>query len=418
MSELWITSGKVMNKPIYCGLAFGSVSIGNQGELRPCCGIVPSKFKSIDDKEFHPIVRINTKNLREVRKLLSEGVWPETCGMCKNTEDLGSESMRTIWNKTIPDAPVAEVVNPADIKYLDLSLGNKCNSKCMTCNPYCSDFWSEEYSTIIPKSIAFSNFAISKSTIYQLLDTFKNVRYINLLGGEPMFSDEHRMLLNQLIESGTSKDISISYVSNLTVYDESLANAWKQFKSVGASLSMDGIGPVNDYLRYPAKFDKIEYNLKRYLDITNVGEFGITLSCTISIFNFVRFPDLLDYYVSLIENYDGENVSQRMAIYLNYVNSPAYFNSALLSNEFRKTCLPKLHQVRDRISKMNLHPSLLDSCNTLEAWANEPQKQDPDAVNNAISFINKSDAYRKRDIKDFIPEVWEELNKLKEKYGK
>lgn len=412
-----------MSKSIYCGLAFGSVSMGNQGQLRPCCGMVPSKFNhTYETADTHIRYRINAKNLREVRKSLIDGIWPEVCGLCKSTESIGSESMRTIWNKTIPDAPLYEIVNPNDIKYLDISFGNKCNSKCMTCNPYCSDFWEDEYqhvtSTIKPFISIIPASTITEKTIHQFLDTFKGVEYINLLGGEPMMSDEHRMLLEQLVESKLSNNISLSYVSNLTVYDESLIDAWKHFKSVSASLSMDGVGVVNDYLRYPAKFDKIESNLKRYLDLTSVGDFGMTLSCTISILNFVRYPDLLDYYVSLLQNYDSRFVENRMSIYLNYVNTPSYFTSSLLSVEFRRSCLDKLEQVRDRISKLNLHPSLLESCNTFEAWANEPTNEDKGLIDNAIQFIQRSDDFRKRNIKDFIPEVWEELLKLESKYGK
>lgn len=412
-----------MSKPIYCGLAFGSVSMGNQGQLRPCCGIVPSKFDHTYENSTHINDRLNASNLREVRKFLMAGIWHPACGLCKNTEDIGSDSMRVIWNRSIPYAPMTDIVDPSSIKYLDLSVSNKCNSKCMTCNPYCSDFWTDEYKIVTEKFIPISNVlsldsTISETTIRQVLDTYKNVEFINLLGGEPMMSDEHVLLLNELVFSGLSKNISVGYVSNLTVYDEKLVGIWKNFKSVGASLSMDGIGLVNDYLRYPAKFDKIESNLKRYLDLTSRGEFEVTLSCTISIFNFSRYADLLDHYVTLIQQYQGNFPTERMAIYLNYVNTPAYFSSSLLSAEFRAKCMDKLNEVRSRIEKLNLHPSLVESCNTMMGWARESHTYDIVMVDNAIEFIEQSDRYRNRNIKDFIPEVWEELQKMKENYGK
>lgn len=408
-----------MSDPIYCGLAFGSVSMGNQGELRPCCGIVPNEFNSKSTiSEEHILDRINNEQLRKVRRSLIAGAWPGACGNCKNAESIGSDSMRTIWNETIDNAPMIETINPDSIKYLELSVGNKCNSKCMTCNPSCSDFWIEEYQyntrALNPINLATVN--ITNNSVDQLLETFKNIESINLLGGEPMFADGHRLLVEKLVSSGMSKNISLSYVSNLTIFDESLVDIWKQFKSVGASLSLDGVGLVNDYLRYPAKFDKVEYNLNRYLDLVEAGEFGITLSCTISIFNFVRYPDLVDHYVSLIEKYDTSRT--KMAIFLNYVNNPNYFNSSLLSTEFRTSCLPRLAKIKEKLQSMNAHPSLLTSCDTLYAWANEPTNTDEIIVNTALDFISLSDKYRQRHIQDYIPEVWEELNKLKEKYGK
>jgi len=411
-----------MSEPIYCGLAFGSVSMDTMGTLRPCCNIIPNKFRAINDKELSFIQRINSKNLREVRKSLIAGEWPEACGLCKNTESIGSESMRVIWNRNIPDAPVSEIVLPKAVKYLDISFGNKCNSKCMTCNPYCSDFWAEEHQYISSSPTKLAALvpasSIAEATTHRLLDTFQNVEIINLLGGEPMFSDEHRVLLDKLISTGASKNITLNYVSNLTVYDDELILLWENFKSVGASLSMDGIGAVNDYVRYPAKFDKIEFNLKKYLDLTAAGKFGITLSCTISIFNFSRFHELLDHYASLIEQHRGERGSDRMTIFLNYVNNPPHFNSSLLSSEFRRESLTKLTSVKERLKRLNLHPSLLEACNTFEAWANEPTKDNKDLIDTAIKFISRSDEFRKRNIEDFIPEVWEELQKLKENYGK
>lgn len=402
-----------MSDPIYCGLAFGSVSMGNQGQLRPCCGIVPNAFDSNATISSQPIsVRINNKELREVRKQLIAGEWPKACASCKDTESIGSESMRLIWNKNIDNAPMSETINPSDVKYLDLSVGNKCNSKCMTCNPYCSDFWIEEYSynTSTKNTFSWSTVNITEQSIDEFFDTFKNVEFVNLLGGEPMFSPGHIMLLKKLVSSGASKNITLNYVSNLTVFDDSLVDIWKDFKSVGASLSMDGLGLVNDYLRYPAKFDKIEQNLKNYIGLVSSGQFGMTLSYTVSLFNITRYPEVLEYYVDLITKFDVGDMP--MAIYLNYVNSPEYFSSSMLSREFRMSCLEKLSNVRQRIESMNVHPSLLESCNMLYSWATTPQIYDRDKIIKAVQFINLSDRYRNRHIKDYIPDVWEELNKL------
>jgi hypothetical protein len=413
ISDLWITYGKVMNNSIYCGLAFGSVSIGNQGELRPCCGIVPDEFDSSFGISSQPLVsRINGPELRKIRKLLIVGEWPKACNNCRNAEVIGSESMRLIWNENIADAPMVESINPENIKFLDLSVGNKCNSKCMTCTPRCSDFWIEEYShnVLNENSFNLTTDNITENSIDEFLDTFKNIEFISLLGGEPMFAAGHSIILKKLVSSGMSKKISLNYVSNLTVFDESLVDMWKEFSSVGACLSVDGVGLVNDYLRYPANFDKIEHNLTRYMDLVESGQFGITLSCTISIFNFVRYPDLLEYYISLIEKYDTGR--EKMAIFLNYVTNPNYFDSSLMTSEFRASCLPKLDKIKAKIENMDVHPSLLVSCDTIHAWANKPQINDNTKVAKAFDFISRSDKYRKRNIKDYIPEVWEELTKL------
>ena len=94
-----------MSEPLYCGLAFGSVSVGTQGELKPCCGIVPDNFPSNIILDDHIKVKINDEKLKEVRRDLINGVWHPACYNCKNAEESGGKSMRQIYNSTIPDAP-------------------------------------------------------------------------------------------------------------------------------------------------------------------------------------------------------------------------------------------------------------------------------------------------------------------------
>jgi hypothetical protein len=112
----------------------------------------------------------------------------------------------------------------------------------------------------------------------------------------------------------------------------------------------------------------------------------------------------------LIEKYDTGR--EKMAIFLNYVTNPNYFDSSLMTSEFRASCLPKLDKIKAKIENMDVHPSLLVSCDTIHAWANKPQINDNTKVAKAFDFISRSDKYRKRNIKDYIPEVWEELTKL------
>ena len=101
--------------------------------------------------------------------------------------------MRTIWNRYLSNAPMVENVNPLDIKFLDLTFGTKCNSKCLTCGPGASDFWEEEWSVLYPdtKFQIYSRVSIDETTASKLIRDFPNARRVNFIGGEPTISDEH-----------------------------------------------------------------------------------------------------------------------------------------------------------------------------------------------------------------------------------
>ena len=139
----------MMNKPIFCSLAFGSVSINTKGHYVPCCNNkdFPQRTSPTD---VTTIQKLNSADLKSLRKVLISGEWPSVCVNCKKSEDIGVPSMRHIWNKALTDhsIPMAEEVKPEDVYSLDLSFGSKCNSKCMTCSPGCSNFWEEEWTHI------------------------------------------------------------------------------------------------------------------------------------------------------------------------------------------------------------------------------------------------------------------------------
>jgi len=408
-----------MNEPIYCGLAFGSVSINVRGDYIPCCGIVASE--SIDfinhRKNKTPIEHLNTKSLVDVRENLKNGIWHPACGNCKKSEEAGVSSMRMIWNRSIPDAPLDTIIDPDNVRYLDLTFGSKCNSKCMTCGEGCSDLWLDEVEYIQMRPVnPVDPIAIKQETASQLLDTFKKVEYMSFIGGEPTISDEHFYFIKKLVDTGLSKNINISYVTNLTGISDKLIDKWQHFKSVGASVSIDGYGKVNEYIRYPIKWDKVEENLRRYLSLKTGDDnpFGVGLSCTVSLFNIIHVTDIIEFWIDLSVEYEKNDIRllSMSGAFLNRVTFPEYLNSNLMSIEYRSQAIEKTLKLKEKIKDMDVNSGIRGSVDLLLSWLEEPQVENKKLINEALVFIERSDEFRNRTIKDYLPEVWEELNRL------
>ena len=413
-------------KPIYCFLAFGSVSINSQGEYIPCCGIrinefeyytTLSKLKNSNPIFFalDPAKRINADNLKSIRKKLIDGEWPEACSNCKKSEDVGLNSMRTVWNRYITDSPMVEDIDPMDIKFLDLTFSTKCNSKCMTCNAGASDFWEEEFGILYPetKSQVYSRVSIDETTASKLIRDFPNIIRVNFIGGEPTISDEHLAFLHKLVEEGKSKNIELGYVTNLSGLNAELIEVWKNFKSVGASVSIDGYGKVNEYIRYPFKWSKTEENLRTLLEICkqDPDKFGIGLSLTHSIFNAIQAPDLLEFWYDILKEYGLLN---RCGAFLNRVNDPTTMMVQHLSESYRQIGSEKAKRLLDKIKKDNLdiQQITIDSIKLMDSILNEPWTGEIDKIKELQTFIKGSDEFRKRSITDYIPELVDELNAL------
>jgi MoaA/NifB/PqqE/SkfB family radical SAM enzyme len=408
-----------MSEPIYCGLAFSSVSIGISGEYRPCCGVVPdasirAKFKSVGTI----LNKINSEAMTEIRRDLSNGVWNPACQNCKITEKAGAESMRIVWNKSLIDKVPKEILSANDINYLDMSFGSKCNSKCMTCNDSCSDFWQEESDYIwkIKNPIQRKAIVITDEDSEELLNTLPNLSRISFIGGEPTILDEHSNFLKRCVELGINENLEISYVTNLSGVSDELIDLWKKFKHVHLSLSIDGVDHVNDYIRYPIKFSKVKTSLSRLIELSNESagkKISFGLSCTVSMFNINHVSDTLEFFIDLTRDQlvlaPGLH---KPSVFLNKVTFPNYLRSDTLTLEYRKQGLEKLSKLRKKVESIHRHtisPTVTSSLDYLFGMLNEPQIMDPSLVLTAIYFIEQSDKFRNRNIDDYIPGLLAEL---------
>ena len=431
-----------IKEPIYCALAFGAISIHPKQNYMPCCGIEPAHWIKPVTFNKTPTDLINSKPLKDLRKELMEGSWPLACSNCNKSEGAGVDSMRTIWNKSFADhypnltyPKMTDTLDPKDIFYSDFTFSTKCNSKCLTCGPNLSSAWEGEWNTIwknkyerLEEKIRPEKERLSfqVSDMDEIFDLTSNSKFMSFVGGEPTISDEHLQFLTLLVKSGKSKNINISYVTNLTGITDELIELWKNFYSVRLTLSVDGYGNINEYIRYPFKWSKIESNIRKCFDITRekrlgngtMLDFGTGLSCTISVFNVNDFPNLLEFWYELIKEYFGElNFEGDGHIFLNRVTFPAYMSPLVLSNIYRKKGIDKIKILREKIIKeTEIYPyivkftKIIDTIDLYISMMEEPQMYNKEHVDILKHFIIESDKFRNRSINDYLPELWKELD--------
>lgn len=421
-----------VKEPIYCALAFGSASIDGAG-YKPCCNFQSSR--DIEDCAKH----LNDNQLIKVRELLKNGSWPIGCKNCKDSEDSGSASMRTIWNRELgEDLPMDTVLDPNNVRYLDLTFSNKCNSKCMTCSSSLSSLWGEEYNHIwknqpsvtggvsdkLDKSNNYIAVYIDDNNVDDLITKYPNVTRIAFVGGEPTIHEEGLRFCEELIRLDRAKNISISYVTNLTNLDDRLLDIWHKFKSVHISVSIDGYGKVNEYIRYPIKWKKVEEHVRTMFGYTKKypGKYNVSLSHTVSLFNINESPILLGWWWDLCQEFNSDNDNYIFySVFLNKVWAPEYLKTNLLSKSFRKTGLANLNSLVEKIKATSTErdhaftSSFLDQLNILRSWLREPQVKTNAKLKRCLYFIDSSDQYRNRTINDYLPDVYKELINMKVK---
>ncbi|MBY0386407.1 twitch domain-containing radical SAM protein, partial [bacterium] len=323
----------------FCSVPWTQLATNSSGYYRVCCNALPVK-NLVRDEQGHVLTvyknsaeeALNSPTYKQIRQEMLNSVRPEMCTRCFREEDSGVESARQRWNKRWPIKDVTSSDLVPKIQYVDLRLGNLCNLKCRMCNPYSSSKWVDEWNSVAESAELVPNAALTPEEAQRLkkMDwpenekTWKNlepvlnsVEEIYLTGGEPFLSLKQVDLLDWLIRTERSQHVVLKYNSNATLFPEKLISRWQKFKSVRLNLSIDGVGELNDYIRYPANWTHVETNLKAFIQLKKEGvPLEISVHTTVQNYNILELSQIILYFQ---KNY-------QLTPYLNILNHPACLN--------------------------------------------------------------------------------------------
>src|SRR6185503_15117312 len=113
---------------------------------------------------------------------------------------------------------------------------------------------------------------------------------LSFAGGEPFLQTQIEPLLQLFIDRGRAPLMGLYFSTNGTVYRESLFDKLKKFAQVTLAVSLDGFGAVNDYIRFPSRFDAVWSNVLRFRDM---GFALVQVDPTFQAYNALNITDLL-----------------------------------------------------------------------------------------------------------------------------
>lgn len=274
--------------------------------------------------QSHCCLLPDSYNVEEIRAKMLAGERPSACQKCWNLEDQGIRSDRQIKNEAL------DYYWDRDLEFIkqDVALGNfqprmlqmmtsyTCNAACATCGPGASSTWSQ----LERKS---NRFIELKNKSYQYIDLdqvkhqvdFKELKTMNLLGGEPLYEKRNFELLEYIIDLGNT-DLFLSFVTNGSVALTDRQKAvLSKFKNLNFSISIDGVGNVFEYIRYPLKWNDLNDNLKFFREVTD----NISTSYTISNLNVLYHNQTTEWLSS-----------QGIVFHANPVYNPKHFQTRSL----------------------------------------------------------------------------------------
>ncbi|NUM88906.1 MAG: twitch domain-containing radical SAM protein [Bdellovibrionales bacterium] len=299
----------------FCALPWINQLVSERGRIFPCAFSMESgealkqengEYFSVDQRED----AWNCAGLRSLRLKLMNNERPQSCGRCFRLEDFGIPSLREVSNRHFGHL-AAELKNnttedggaPYRVMGLDLRFGNSCNLRCRMCSPESSVKMIDEFRAIYPdipegyfSGLENLDWFRSPETRSLLLRHAAELRELHLAGGEPFLIPEVVLFLEELVETGASKHVTLTFNTNLTLLPEKIYRLWPRFERVKVFVSLDGVGAVSDYIRFPSKFSVIDRNL-RFLD-ENFLELSRPLVCfhtTVQMHNILSLDETIQY---------------------------------------------------------------------------------------------------------------------------
>lgn len=188
------------------------------------------------------------------------------CAKCWRIEDAGQRSDRQVKNQILDahldrdlDKLIEDCAQGRNYRaHYKIDTSNTCNSTCVTCSSQWSSSWAQ-----LERRHGINARQMWKKTPEDVDAHIDYAHAVNMSfrGGEPLLSDTNFHILEQLLKTGNNRCL-ISFTTNGSIkVSAAQHNILRQFNSVNFCFSIDGVGPVFEYLRYPLRWKDIEHNI-------------------------------------------------------------------------------------------------------------------------------------------------------------
>lgn len=318
------------NPDTFCLAPFLSVEVRKDGKLAPCC-----RFTYEVDPRWHfrNFDHWWKEDLKGLRQDLMSGIKNPGCANCWRDQELGVSSYRdqvnNQWNEYIDLVEPLEW--PIDQMY---NFGSFCNLKCIMCNPYASSSIETEYlmnkkyfndAGIIWNSVDKEHKWYQSDAFVELKEQISlPARFVQLQGGEPLLSPD---ALDFLSNMPFPDLVTLVITTNMTTLDDDIINILKRFKEVRLTISLEGTGKHNDYIRFGSRWSDIEANVDRVV----AEGFKVIIAHTLQRTSLKSLPNLFAWANS-----------RNLKLVCNLLDWPPYLSVNSAPDSERQTCLEQL----------------------------------------------------------------------------
>ncbi len=330
-----------------------------EGNVHPCCTAKLSMpiENIIDTGNSLKTISMTNPKLSEIRRKMLAGEKPAECQVCWDWEANGGVSFREYANKTfshkmehyVKNTNSDGTTNIYEPMYIDVRFSNICNLKCRNCGDVFSSAWAKEknqFSHI--KQPILRRVDLDGKITQELLDYLDTVEVIYWAGGEPLLTDEHYIILEEL-NRRKKYDIELRYNTNSTVLEiknRNFIELISNFKQVYIQSSLDHYGTRGEWLRNGSKWETVVENIRKIKQLPNVTW---SMNTVVNKWNVLTLDDFIRYMIDqgLYTREDSWNSSLPVAV------DPDYFSVSTLPQSMIDLSIEKLEILKTELAQLD-----------------------------------------------------------------
>ena len=401
----------------FCMLPWVHLHVTPTGAHAPCCiaESINHREESGQANNSTLMELVNSSKMKKLRRDMLDNIKNVECKRCHSHEEENMISMRVQSNieyaqhfdNVIADTSQDGTMSTFHMRYFDFRFSNICNFKCRTCGPEYSSQWEQEYLKHNPEqSWDIPKFNKKNKIFLELLDQVDHLDAAYFAGGEPLITEEHYIMLEEMIKRKKT-DIKLSYNTNLSNFkfkNKDIIDLWKRFKRIYIYASIDHYGERAEYIRHGTDWNLIE---KNFLRIKPLSFINLQCNTVLSVYNLLTFDKFYEY---LIERKLYTPNDNPFSIYP--MSTPEYLSVHILPDEFKTQGLQALERLVKFMKAKNFREKHISQILSVMPWINAENYWD-EGKHFFRSHTMRLDRIRKENFKIVFPELAELIDKGK-----
>ena len=342
-------------------MAWLHIASHTDGDVRLCC--MSNRFIKDENEKNYNLGEssidsiLNSQDYKNIRKDMLDGKLIQGCESCYQSEKYSNTSHRKRYiqewgnnekfqlklNQTIENKDI-----DTTIEFFDLRFGNLCNLSCKYCYSEASSSYDKEIKKINEQenTILFTPITKDYNSWYEtevfnhgVYKQIPNLKKYYAAGGEPTLNDKNYEFMEYMVNTGNSKHIELQISTNLTNTKKDFYSLLPHFKKVTFLASIDGVGAMQEYTRYPSNWKQIDTNFKKVVALPT-DSISITITPVLQKTNLEYITELFEY----AETFNREYKRNKVTIAPIILTQPNYYDFLYLPLDYKIECLSKINE--------------------------------------------------------------------------